>query len=37
MAFKIMRESKGGISFESILDMTFPELAELWGEAIQYR
>lgn len=29
-----MRESSGGVSFDSILDMTFPELSELWGEAI---
>ena len=37
MAFKVMNASSGGVTFESILDMTFPELAELWCEAIQIK
>lgn len=35
MAFKVMGASCGGISYDNIMDMTFPELANLWGEAIQ--
>ena len=33
LAFKVMGSSAGGVSFESILGMTFPDLADLWGEA----
>lgn len=37
LAFKVMKESSGGVTLESILDMTFPDLVELWGEAIQVK
>jgi hypothetical protein len=33
LSFKVMGASAGGINFEAILGMTFPELADLWVEA----
>lgn len=30
-----MRASQGGVDLESILDGTFPDLVELWEEAVR--
>jgi hypothetical protein len=32
-----MRESQGGVSMETILDGTFPDLVDLWEEAVYIR
>lgn len=29
-----MQESKGGVSLDSVMDMTFPDLVDLWEVAI---
>ena len=29
-----MRDSNGGVGFDSIMDMTFPDLVDLWEEVI---
>lgn len=32
-----MRESKGGITYVAILDMTFHELVYLWEETVKFK
>lgn len=36
VAYAVMNGSQGGVTFEEILDMTFPELVEHWEEAQIY-